>query len=109
MKNNIYSITKECELAGEYFTTFEIKNGDKTLIADSFDGINFSEDKAKKCIESLLGRINIYSLDNIKQIAKENDFLLEMNEDLIVANSPEYGEYVFEKYDNYFYKQLMEV
>jgi len=106
MNNKIYSITRECELAGEYFTTFEIKDGNITLIQDSFNGIGFSEEKAKHCIENLLEKVNIYSLDRLKRISLENDLKIAIDGDRVTFGNPDFSKCVFVKYDNYFYKQM---
>lgn len=105
MQNKIYSITKECELAGEQFTIFEIKDGNKTLIQDSFDGINFSDAKAKQCMEDLLEKVNIYSLDRLKRISLENDLQISINDNTVSFGDPDFCNCTFKKYDNYFYKQ----
>lgn len=107
MDNKIYSITRECELAGDQFTTFEIKDGNTTLIQDSFDGIGFSEAKSKQCIEDLLEKVNIYSLERLKRISLENDLKISItdNNNLITFGDPDFSNCIFKKYDNFFYKQ----
>lgn len=105
MDNKIYSITRECELAGDYFTEFEIKDGDITLIKDSFDGIGFSDMKAKQCIENLLEKVSIYSLDRLKRLSLDNNLKISINDDIVTFGNPEYSKCIFKKYDNYFYKQ----
>lgn len=107
MNNKIYSITKECELAGNQFTTFEIKDGKTTLIQDSFDGIEFNEEKSKQCIEDLLEKVNIYSLERLKRISFENDLQININDDVVTFGNPDFSNCIFEKYDNYFYKQIV--
>lgn len=106
MDNRIYSITRECELLGEQFTVFEIKDGVETLIQDSFDGIGFSDDKSKQCIEKLLEKVNIYTLNNLKRLALENNLQILINEDTITFGNPDFSNCIFQKYDNNFYKQL---
>lgn len=108
MDNKIHSITRECELAGELFTTFEIKDGSKTLIQDSFDGIGFSDAKCKQCIEDLLEKVNIYSLDRLKRISLENDLKISItdNNEVVTFGDLDFSNCTFKKHDNYFYKQV---
>lgn len=106
MDNKIYSITKECESLGDYFTSFEIKDGSQTLITDSFEGINFSDTKSKQCIEQLLEKVNIYTLDRLKIISLENDLKITIDNDTVTFGNSDYSKCIFKQYDNQFYKQM---
>ena len=106
MVNKIYSIARECEALGNYFTLFKIKDGSQTIISDSFEGINFNDAKSKQCIEQLLEKVNIYTLDRLKRISLENDLKITIDNDAVTFGNPDYSNCIFKQYDNQFYKQV---
>lgn len=106
MSNKIYSITTEQEVAGlGTFTQFDIREGGKTLIKDSIDGINHSADICKQFMLKLLEKVDFYTLDRLKQEADKSNAILDIVGDMVTFSSTEFT-CDFKKYDDTFYKQM---